>query len=99
MYFCAAGLVLLLPFVFLFCQALTFALYEGAWRWRCLLPLPVAVAPLSILYWFQTPVAFVLVMIAAPTAGVVGLAFVWALYSRSAAASADAGSDPADEAA
>ena len=98
MYFCAAGLVLLLPFVFLFCQALTFVLYEGAWRWRSLLPLPVAVAPLGALYWFQTPAAFVLVMIAAPTAGMVALAFVWALYSRSASAAADADPDPVDEA-
>jgi len=83
MYFCAVGLIALLPFFYLFCQVFTVVLYQGAWRWWCLLPLPVVVAVASLLFWFQTPVAFVVILIAAPTAGMLALACVWAAYSRS----------------
>lgn len=83
MYFCAVGLIALLPFAYLFCQAFTFVLYQGAWRWWCLLPLPVTLAVASLLFWFQTPVAFVVILIAAPTAGMLALACVWGAYSRS----------------
>lgn len=85
MYFCAVGLIVLLPFAFLFCQVLTFVIYEGAWRWRCLAPLPLVAATFCLLIWFQTPVAFVTVMIAAPTVGMLALGCVWGLYSRAAA--------------
>ncbi|MGC6487876.1 MAG: hypothetical protein ACON4Z_09550 [Planctomycetota bacterium] len=83
MYFCAVGLIALLPFLYLFCQVFTVVLYRGAWRWWCLLPLPVVVAVASLLFWFQTPVAFVVILIAAPSAGMLALACVWAAYSRS----------------
>ena len=43
MYFCAVGLIALLPFAYLFCQVFTVVVYEGAWRWYCLAPLPLVV--------------------------------------------------------
>ena len=85
MYFCAVGLIALLPFAYLFCQAFTFVLYRGAWRWWCLLPLPLVVAGFCLLFWLQTPVAFVLVMIGAPTVGMLALACVWGLYTKAQA--------------
>ncbi len=74
MYFCAVGLIALLPFFYLFCQVFTVVVYEGRWRWWCLLPLPVVAAVASLLFWFQTPVAFVVILIAAPTSEIVGAA-------------------------
>lgn len=89
MYFCAIGLVALLPFAYLFCQVLTFIVYEGAWRWWCLVPLLFFAAVCCVLIWVQTPVAFVTVLIAAPTAGMLALACVWGLFSRSSDAKGD----------
>ena len=73
----------MLPFVFLFCQVLTFVVYEGRWRALCLLPLPLALAACAPLIYVQTPVAFVLVTIGAPVVGMVALACVWAAFSHS----------------
>lgn len=89
MYFCAVGLIALLPFFYLFCQVFTVVVYEGRWRWWCLLPLPVVAAVASLLFWFQTPVAFVVILIAAPTVGMLALACVWATYSRSGSRTGD----------
>jgi glucose dehydrogenase len=75
--------VALLPFAYLFCQALTFIVYEGRWRWWCLVPLLFFLGVCSVLIWVQTPVAFVTVVIAAPSAGMLALACVWGLFSRS----------------
>jgi len=84
MYFCAVGLIALLPFLYLFCQAFTFVLYQGAWRWRSLAPVPLVVAGFCTLFYYHTPVAVVLVMIGAPSIGMLALACVWGLYSHSA---------------
>jgi len=107
MYFCAIGLVALLPFVYLFCQVLTFVVYEGRWRWWCLVPVLFVLGACSALLFVQTPVAFMTVLIAAPSIGMVALACVWGLYSRSGdrpepadgaepVAADAAGADPAD---
>ena len=56
MYFCAVGLIALLPFFYLFCQVFTVVVYEGRWRWWCLLPLPVVAAVASAAHSFvSTP--------------------------------------------
>jgi hypothetical protein len=97
MYFCAVGLIALLPFAYLFCQVFTCVVYEGAWRWYCLAPLPLVVGCFCTLFYFESPVAFVLVTIGAPTIGMIALASVWGIYSRSAAAAAAAATgDAAD---
>lgn len=82
MYFCAIGLVALLPFVYLFCQGLTFVVYQGRWRWWSLTPLLLFAAACAALVWVQTPVGFVTVLIAAPSVGMLGLACVWGMFSR-----------------
>ena len=48
-------------------------------------PLPLVVAGFCLLFWLQTPVAFVLVMIGAPTVGMLALACVWGLYTKAQA--------------
>jgi len=90
MYFCAVGLVALLPFAFLFCQVLTVVLYQGRWRLWALLPLPVALAGLIPLAYVQTPGAVVTVALAVPTLGMLALACVWGSYSKHARAVAEA---------
>ncbi|MEC8252440.1 MAG: hypothetical protein VX044_04445 [Planctomycetota bacterium] len=95
MYFCAVGLIALLPFAYLFCQVFTVVVYEGAWRWYCLAPLPLVVGGFCTLFYFESPVAFVLVTIGAPTVGMIALASVWGLYSKSAAEASAAAPDGA----
>jgi hypothetical protein len=96
MYFCAVGLVGLLPFAYLFCQVLTLVLYRGKWRLWCLAPLPIALAGLIPLAYVQTPGAVVTVVLAVPSLGLIALACVWGLYSKHAREAAQ--TEPAPEA-
>ena len=90
MYFCAFGLLLLIPVAYLVCQVLTWSFYEGRWRRWSLVPIAVVIGALVPLLFVEDRVGVFFIGLGAPAAGLVALAFVWAAYSRSAAGARDA---------
>ena len=84
MYCCAFGLLFLIPVAYLGCQVLTWLVYEGVWRTRSLLPIPLVLLSLLPLIWVRSESVVFGVCMGAPAIGLVALACVWGAYSHSA---------------
>jgi len=90
-YACAFGIQILLPLAYLVCQVLTWIVYEGRWRRRSLLPIPIVLFSCTPLLFVQNETVLTIVFLGAPAAGLVALATIWSGYVRSQEQAAEGG--------
>lgn len=80
---CFAIVLLLVPFAFLICQAITVLAFDGRWRVWSLSPTLVAALTLALLLGKDLAGPFLAVCVSG-VAGLAALALVWAAWRRAA---------------